>query len=164
MKYRGGGYTHIAVLWSAFYIENNAASLLCYKYFKKEEIIHRAPEYLFEKLVPQLKTCRFIYNMLLEKKTNIYTHHERKWEDKLSSDLDWKNIFSQILKITIDTKLRSFQYIYLCTLCQIMKNFSNMVWQNQVNVIFATPQQNLIFTYSGNALTYNRFGVKLQSF
>jgi len=30
--------------------------------------------------------------------------------------------------------------------------------------VFATPQQNLIFTYSGNALTYNRFGVKLQSF
>jgi len=79
---------------------------------KKEEIIYRAPEYLFEKLVPQLKTCRFIHNMLLEKKTNIHTHHERKWEDKLSSDLDWKNIFSQVLKITIDTKLRSFQYKY----------------------------------------------------
>ena len=51
---------------------------------KNEEINYRAPEYLFEKLVPQLKTCRFIYNLLLEKKTNIHTHHERKWEDKLS--------------------------------------------------------------------------------
>ena len=30
--------------------------------------------------------------------------------------------------------------------------------------MFATPQQNLIFTYSGNALAYNRFGVKLQTF
>jgi len=33
---------------------------------KKEEIQYKVPEYLFKKLVPQLKTCRFIYNMLLK--------------------------------------------------------------------------------------------------
>ena len=80
---------------------------------KEEEMNYRAPEYLFEKLVPQLKTCRFIYNILLKKITNIQSVQETKWEDKLSSELDWKNIFRQILKITIDTKLRSFQYKYL---------------------------------------------------
>ena len=65
---------------------------------KNEEIQYRVPEYIFEKLVPQLKTCRFIYNMLLKVKTNIQTHQEKKWEYKVSSELDWKNIFSQIIK------------------------------------------------------------------
>ena len=37
---------------------------------KSEEIQYNAPEYLFEKLIPQLKTCRYIYNTILEKKTN----------------------------------------------------------------------------------------------
>jgi len=79
---------------------------------REEQINYRAPQYPFEKLVPQLKSCRFIYSMLLEKETNIQICQENKWEDKLSSELDWKTIFSQILKITIDTKLRSFQYKY----------------------------------------------------
>ena len=43
---------------------------------------------------------------------------------KLSSGLDWKNIFSQILKITIDTKRLSFQYRYLM---HIVPNNENML-------------------------------------
>jgi len=38
---------------------------------KSEGIQYNAPEYLFEKLIPQLKTCRYIYNAILKKKTNI---------------------------------------------------------------------------------------------
>jgi len=51
--------------------------------------------------------------MLLKVKTNIQTHQENLWEYKVPSELDWTNIFSQIMKITIDTKLRRFKYKYL---------------------------------------------------
>ena len=74
-----------------------------------EEIQYNAPEYLFEKLIPQLKTCRYIYNAILKKKTNVQTNQENKWEATMSS-FNWKIIFDQIMNITIDTKLRSFQY------------------------------------------------------
>jgi len=47
--------------------------------------------------------------MLLQKKT-LPQNQENKWNDTLTSDLNWKRIYSQILNITIDTKLRSFQY------------------------------------------------------
>ena len=40
--------------------------------YKKAEIQYRVPNYLSKKLVPQLKTYRFIYNMLLKYRTNIY--------------------------------------------------------------------------------------------
>jgi len=80
---------------------------------KSEEIQYNAPENLFEKLIPQLKTCRYIYNTILEKKTNIQINQENKWEATLSSSFNWKTIFGQIMKITIDAKLRSFQYKYL---------------------------------------------------
>ena len=78
-----------------------------------EGIQYRAPDYLFEKIVPQLKTCRFIYSTILEKKIHPQTNQENKWEAAISTNLNWKNIFGQIMKITIDTKLRSFQYKYL---------------------------------------------------
>ena len=45
---------------------------------KIEEIQYRAPDYLFEKIVPQLKTCRFVYNKILEKKTNTQINQENK--------------------------------------------------------------------------------------
>jgi len=70
---------------------------------KSEEIQYNAPEYLFEKLIPQLKTCRYIYNTILKKKTNIQTNQENKWEATLSSSFNWKIIFGQIMNITIDT-------------------------------------------------------------
>ena len=92
-----------------------------------EEIQYNAPEYLFEKLIPQLKTCRYIYSTILEKKTNIQINQENKWEAKLSSSFNWKIIFGQIINITIDTKLRSFSTNIYCILCQIMKNCLNMV-------------------------------------
>ena len=53
---------------------------------REEEINYRAPEYLFEKLVPELQTCCLIYNMLLEKKTNIQTGQESQWEDNYCQD------------------------------------------------------------------------------
>jgi len=40
-------------------------------------------------------------------------NQENKWEATLSSSFNWKTIFGQTMKITIDTKLRSFQYKYL---------------------------------------------------
>jgi len=51
---------------------------------KSEEIQYNAPEYLFEKLIPQLKICRFIYNTILEKKTNIQKKKTRKTNGKLN--------------------------------------------------------------------------------
>ena len=79
---------------------------------KSEEIQFRTKEYIMYKLVPQLKTCRFIYDTLLQKKT-LPQNQENKWNDTLTSDLNWKKIYSQVLNITIDTKLLSFQYKYL---------------------------------------------------
>jgi len=72
----------------------------CIKYqwkvkLKPEEIQYNAPEYLFEKLIPQLKTCRYIhvYNAILKKKTNIQINQENKWEATMSSSFNWKIIF-----------------------------------------------------------------------
>jgi len=50
-----------------------------------------------------------IYTMRFLKKTNVQTNQENKWEATMSS-FNWKIIFDQIMNITIDTKLRSFQY------------------------------------------------------
>jgi len=79
---------------------------------KSEEILYRTNEYTIDKIVPQLKTCRFIYNMLLQKKT-LPQKQENKWKDSLTSDLSWKKIYCQIIIITNDSKLRRSQYKYL---------------------------------------------------
>jgi len=68
---------------------------------KSEEIQYNAPEYLFEKLIPQLKTCRYKYNAILNKKTNIQTNQENKWEATMSSSLIGKIYICQIMNITI---------------------------------------------------------------
>jgi len=78
-----------------------------------EEIQYNAREYLFEKLIPQLKTGHYVYNAILKKKTNIQINQENKWEPTMSSSFNWKIIFGQIMNITIDTKLRSFHCKYL---------------------------------------------------
>jgi len=49
--------------------------------------------------------------MLLQKKS-LPQNQETKWNDTLTTDLNWKKKYGQI-NITIDTKLRSFQYKYL---------------------------------------------------
>jgi len=54
---------------------------------KEEENSYRAPEYLFEKLVPQHKTCRFIYNILLEKKQK--SNQARKQNGKKNFRQNW---------------------------------------------------------------------------
>jgi len=45
-----------------------------------------------------------------------------------------------------------------------MKNYLNMVWYNQVDVIFTTQHQNLIYTYFGNTQVYNHFLPKINNF
>ena len=47
---------------------------------KSKDMCYRAPAYRFEKLVPQLKTSRFIYDKILEQKTNILINQENKRE------------------------------------------------------------------------------------
>jgi len=96
---------YILLAWSCVNFRNVITNI-------GKEIV-RAPDYLFEKIVPQLKTCRFVYNTILEKKTHVQINQESKWEATLSTHLNWKNIFGQIINITIDTKLRSFQYKYI---------------------------------------------------
>jgi len=92
---------------------------------KSDEIQYRTNEYVIDTVVPQLKTCRFIYNMLLQKKA-LPQNQENKWNDALTTYIYWKKTYGQIINITIDTKLRSFQNKYLMHILPNINNFLNM--------------------------------------
>ena len=80
---------------------------------KNEEIDYRACSFLIDKLCPKTKTCKFIYNVLIKNKIPPGNNHENKWQQCFSTELNWEMIFNQVNRVTIDTKLRSFQYKYL---------------------------------------------------
>lgn len=112
---------------------------------KSEGIQYKANNYLIDKLKPQIKTCRFIYTMLIQKKTTTNNHQENKWEAELSGNFEWKNIFHQIINITIDTKLRSFQYKYLM---RILPNNEKLFKYNMVESMLcdfcnSAPESNV---------------------
>ena len=119
--------------------------------------------------------------MLLQKKT-ITQNQEIKWNDALTTDLNWKKIYVQIINITIDTKLRSFQYKYLmhilpnnkqlfkygmiesslCDFCSMTTESNiHLFWEcsyvqpfwNQIRIFFNVK----LNTPSENFLTYQSF-------
>ena len=68
---------------------------------------------LIVKLNEKLKFSKFFYVKLVEAKRPL-NKQVIKWNEDFSDNtIDWKTIFIQPLKVTIDTKLRDFQYKYL---------------------------------------------------
>jgi len=102
-----------------------------------------------------------VYNTILEKKTHIQINQENKWEAALSKHLNWKNIFGQIMNITIDTNHRSFQYKYLMHIVpNNEKLFKYCMMESSLWCFFAAQHQNPIYTFLGNARMFNCFGAK----
>ena len=78
-----------------------------------ENINYSRRSTLFAKINEKLKFSKFFYVKLIEAKRPV-NKTTIKWDKELSDDnIDWKNTFMQPIKLTIDTKLREFQYKYL---------------------------------------------------
>lgn len=81
---------------------------------RSEPISYTAPNNLITKIKEQTKVCKLIYTILTKKSKPEIIKQAKKWENNLSLvDINWKKIFTQPIRITIETKLREFQYKYL---------------------------------------------------
>ena len=77
------------------------------------EIPDDQPLRLINRVILIQKTCKFFYNLLLQR-TNFNIKAQQKWQNIFSNEqLSWKNIYLMSLKCTIDTKLRNLQYKFL---------------------------------------------------
>ena len=69
---------------------------------------------LFMKINDKMKFSKFFYVKLVEAKRPVVNKAQTKWNDEFSNnDIDWSDTFRQPMKLTIDTRLREFQYKYL---------------------------------------------------
>ena len=80
---------------------------------KNENITYNAKTYLIEKITDKFKINQYAYNAQIKRKLEPQRKHENKWEQILSKSITWNAIFTNVFNITIDTKLRAFQYKYL---------------------------------------------------
>ena len=60
------------------------------------------------------QTNKFVYHFLMEKKAPTDNKSEQKWTEQFRGDnLKWKNIYTNRLSATKETKLQNFQYKFL---------------------------------------------------
>ena len=60
------------------------------------------------------QTNKFVYHSLMEKKAPTDNKSEQKWTEQFRDDnLKWKNIYTNRLSATKETKLQNFQYKFL---------------------------------------------------
>jgi len=93
-------------------------------------------------------------------------NQEIKWNDALTTDLNWKKIYGQIINITIDTKLHSFQYKYLMHILPNNKQLFKygMIESSLCDFCSMTTESMAIYIYFGNVPMFNLFGAKLGIF
>ena len=66
-----------------------------------------------EHMIKHSKVCKYIYHCIVLHKTRRRTVHENKWENILDttfSEAWWKNTYLRIHRVSMDTKLNSFQF------------------------------------------------------
>ena len=80
---------------------------------KNENITYNIKPNLIEKITDKVKMSKYVYNSLVKRKLDTHRKQENKWEQKLDKSINWNATFTNIFQITIDTKLRAFQYKYL---------------------------------------------------
>ena len=79
---------------------------------RSENINQRMPEKVTDKVKKTKQTNKFLYSVQIKHK--LKPQSETKWQHtfpNLETNINWKTIYTQIYKSTIDTSLRSFQYI-----------------------------------------------------
>ena len=73
-----------------------------------------APNYLIDKVNGKTKMNRLSYKTLIKQKIPNKPKYKIKWSTNHPiEDIEWEIILTQSYNITIDTKLREFQYKYL---------------------------------------------------
>lgn len=81
---------------------------------KNENINTPDTQTIFSLIIKTQQGNKFIYNLLMEKKPQTEKKAEIKWKNQFSDDnLDWKRIYTTMLKTTKDIKLQNFQYKFL---------------------------------------------------
>ena len=72
------------------------------------------PTYPISLIDTEQKICKLVYKSLgknkIQKSQNRAMTH---WQDTCNKELQWKQIFTCLCTLTIDTKLRAVQYKYI---------------------------------------------------
>jgi hypothetical protein len=86
---------------------------------KENDIIYTAPQYMLNQITEHTKACQMVYkSLILKHKPEVFKQFD-KWKVTLNNqNINQRTIFSQPIKLTIDTKLRNFQYKYLMHILQ----------------------------------------------
>ena len=89
----------------------------CKTHLKAENINTHHSNSLLEKLLKSDHVNKMLYTFQLNNLKREPIKAEDKWSKDIDKgDINWKNIYSNTLLSTIDSKLRNFQYKYLMRL------------------------------------------------
>ena len=85
------------------------------KKLNHEQMTYTQPTYPISLIDTEQKICKLVYKTLVKNKipkspNRAMTHWQDTFDDK---ELQWKQIFTCPYTLTIDTKLRAFQYKYI---------------------------------------------------
>jgi len=85
------------------------------KKFNHEQMTYTQPTYPISLIDTEQMICKLVYKTLVKNKIpkppiRAMTHWQHTFDDK---ELQWKQIFTCPYTLTIDTKLRAFQYKYI---------------------------------------------------
>jgi len=71
----------------------------------------KVPTYIFDNIKENTKVCKYVYKTLIKQKLPNEIKVQTKWATQLTyENINWKEIYLLPIKLTIDTKLREFQF------------------------------------------------------
>jgi len=81
---------------------------------EKEEMCYKVPTYIFDNIKENTKVCKYMYETFIKQKVPNEIKSQTKWATQLTyENINWKEIYLLPIKLTIDTKLREFQFKFL---------------------------------------------------